>query len=154
MKIRIWQNLGRDSDRLLFLSYDEYAKKKKTRLGIDRADYTMVYEDCDQYRDLEDIFTKFNLDSRPNGKGMRSLSMGDIVEVVEGNTKCPKGLHYVDEVGFTGVKWIPDITLDRALELAQLLCNGLIEDDRDSAKEYFLNVCSMTDYERGYFGVN
>ena len=30
---------------------------------------------------------------------------------------------------------------------------GLIKDDVDSAQEYFISVCEMSDKEREYFGV-
>ena len=153
MKIKVWQIPDTGPHELLFLSSEQYYKEKGSCLGIDNKDYSLVYEEEKDYKDLEEIFVAFNLDSRPNGKKMRSLSLGDVVEVTEGNDKISKGLYYVDRIGFTEVNWLPTFTLDRALELAQLLCNGLIEDDRGEAEKYFDNICHMTEYELSYFGV-
>lgn len=41
----------------------------------------------------------------------------------------------------------------RLEELATLFKDGLIEDDRDSALEYFDEVCEMTEEEKSFFGI-
>lgn len=45
------------------------------------------------------------------------------------------------------------ITHDRLEELATLFKDGLIEDNKESAIEYFNEVCEMTDEEKEYFGI-
>lgn len=45
------------------------------------------------------------------------------------------------------------ISRTRLEELATLFKDGLIEDDRESAMEYFDEVCEMTDEEKKYFGI-
>lgn len=41
----------------------------------------------------------------------------------------------------------------RLEELATLFKDGLIEDDRDSALEYFDEYCEMTEEEKSFFGI-
>ena len=45
------------------------------------------------------------------------------------------------------------ISRARLEELATLFKDGLIEDDRENASQYFDEVCEMTEYEENYFGV-
>ena len=42
---------------------------------------------------------------------------------------------------------------DRLLELAIAFSDGLISDDRESAMEYFTNLCEMTEEEKEFFGI-
>lgn len=45
------------------------------------------------------------------------------------------------------------LTFERLDELATLFKDGLIEDDYDSAIEYFNDTCDMTEEEKVYFGI-
>lgn len=45
------------------------------------------------------------------------------------------------------------ISRARLEELATLFKDGLISDDRESAMEYFDEVCEMTDEEKEWFGI-
>lgn len=45
------------------------------------------------------------------------------------------------------------ISRSRLEELATLFKDGLIEDDRESAMEYFDFICEMTDEEKEFFGI-
>ena len=45
------------------------------------------------------------------------------------------------------------ITYVRMCELATQFKNGLIEDDEESAMEYFDEVCEMTESEKEFFGI-
>ena len=45
------------------------------------------------------------------------------------------------------------ITYARMSELATLFKDGLIEDDEESAREYFINECDMDEDELKYFGI-
>lgn len=45
------------------------------------------------------------------------------------------------------------ISRSRLEELATLFKDGLIEDDRESAMEYFNEVCEMTNEEKEFFGI-
>lgn len=46
-----------------------------------------------------------------------------------------------------------EINFMRMSELATLFKDGLIEDDRESAIEYFEDSCEMTEKEMKYFGI-
>lgn len=46
--------------------------------------------------------------------------------------------------------YIPRTRLE---ELATLFKDGLISDDRESAMEYFNEVCEMTEEEKSFFGI-
>lgn len=45
------------------------------------------------------------------------------------------------------------ISRSRMEELATQFKDGLIEDDKESAMEYFGEVCEMDDYEKDFFGL-
>lgn len=46
-----------------------------------------------------------------------------------------------------------DMTPERLVEIASLAIQGLLEDDEDSAMEYFAETMELTEYEREFFGV-
>lgn len=45
------------------------------------------------------------------------------------------------------------VSRDRLEELATLFKDGLLEDDRENALEYFSETCEMEDYEKEFFGI-
>lgn len=45
------------------------------------------------------------------------------------------------------------VSYSRLTELAVLFKDGLLADDKDSALEYFDNICEMTEEEKEYFGI-
>ena len=45
------------------------------------------------------------------------------------------------------------ITYDRLSEIADLAIQGLLEDDRLTAMEYFADTMELTEEEREYFGI-
>ena len=53
-------------------------------------------------------------------------------------------------MGKVNADYIPRCRLS---ELATLFKDGLISDDRESAMEYFNEVCEMTDEEKEWFGI-
>lgn len=46
-----------------------------------------------------------------------------------------------------------EMTYERLTELATLFKDGLIEDDRETAMEYFEETCEMTEQEMEFFGI-
>lgn len=46
-----------------------------------------------------------------------------------------------------------EMSYDRLTELATLFKDGLIEDDRETAMEYFEETCEMTEQEMEFFGI-
>ena len=83
MKIKIYQvNMERDTDRVAFESL-ENLQAFHGSAEVDSSIYDKVYEGNVDCSGLEDVFQMFNLD-HPEGYRGRSLSVSDVVEVVDG----------------------------------------------------------------------
>ena len=69
--------------------------------------YKLVYEGYVDAKSIETVYAIFNSDDRPNPMTARSMSVSDIVRIVEnpGGAELP-GLYYCNVIGF---KKIPDI---------------------------------------------
>ena len=76
-----------------FMPY-EYAKGKLHPTHYEKAYQGMLAPEVT----LESLFRKHNVDSRPFGQRMRSMSMSDVVVVDRGGERKA---YYVDRVGFT-----------------------------------------------------
>jgi hypothetical protein len=65
--------------------------------------------------------------------------------------------HYFNSLNSALAYWHTEImdepSYDRLSELATLFKDGLIEDDEQSAMEYFEDTCEMTESEMEYFGI-
>ena len=105
MRIKIFQiNMGRDEKSEAFLGIDE--RKHVLNLSeINSNIYDCVFSGDVECGGLEDIFQKFNID-HPNGYSGRSLSVSDIVEIVEAED-VEKGFYYCDSIGFSKVDFDP-----------------------------------------------
>ncbi len=105
MNIRIYQiNMGRDDKRVAFMGLDErehFLKSSK----LDGSIYDCVFSGEVDCNSLEDVFQKFNID-HPDGYTGRSLSVSDVVEIVDAET-VDKGFYYCDNVGFSKVEFEP-----------------------------------------------
>lgn len=103
MHIKIYQiNLERDNDRVAFLSHDSIARFQGDE-NIHSEIYDQVFDgevDCDT---LEDVFEMFNIHHTADYQG-RSLSVSDIVEVVESET-IDSGFYFCDAFGFKSVEF-------------------------------------------------
>lgn len=65
--------------------------------GLNISDYNCVFDgNVPDDTGLEDIFSMFNQDNRPNSRSMRSLSVSDIV-------LFHNRYHYCDDIGFEDV---------------------------------------------------
>ena len=115
MKIRIYQiNLERDIMRVAFASYDQLEEMTGSPVAIDSSIYDLVYEGEVDCQDLEDVFQVFNL-HHPLDYGGRSLSVSDIVEVIEVETDADNdcslghpvepGFFYCNSFGFKKVSF-------------------------------------------------
>lgn len=226
MKIRIWQ-MVMDSQKaadLIFRDFDHLVRATGQE-KLDKSIYMQTFEGDVKAEGLEDVFVYFNESRRPNAASMRSLSVSDVVEVLEGSDLA--GLYYVDRVGFMKTEWqsslieekeireridlmlndylsqiysrlgilsgdidpfqalewdehctalarlfmrlidrnkgidtkmqdgkvVCPLTNSRLIELATLFKDGLIEDDEESAMEYFIGECHMTQEELDFFGI-
>lgn len=103
---RIWQ-LKPDVDiTMKFIGFDELTK----RFGNpDIENYNMVFDGELDTNNLEEIYTKFNV-NQPIGFSGHSLSMSDIVELYDTNTNgvdMSSEFHYVDHFGFKEITFEP-----------------------------------------------
>ena len=147
MEIRIYQiNSDRDTDDYKFMGMD-WVKKHWGEQGVDSEIYDKVYEGTIDGSSLEDVFCTFNF-SRPVGFKGHSLSVSDIVEVIQSSETEP-GFYFCDSIGFQKVEFdtsrVPDkeetirvvllepgklarvADIDSSLEGLQKTVNGLIE---------------------------
>ena len=147
MEIRIYQiNSDRDTDGYKFMGMD-WVKKHWGEQGVDSEIYDKVYEGTIDGSSLEDVFCTFNF-SRPVGFKGHSLSVSDVVEVIQ-SSETESGFYFCDSIGFQKVEFdtsrVPDkeekirvvllepgklarvADIDSSLEGLQKTVNGLIE---------------------------
>ena len=106
MNIRIYQiNMKRDTDRLAFMS-SELLEKNLGSFAVDSEIYDKVYEGEVSCESLEDVYQMFNM-NRPEGYKDRSLSVSDVVEVMDDDTHT-HGFYFCDSIGFKSVDFKPD----------------------------------------------
>ncbi len=98
MKIRIYQiDISLDEKHIAFRSYADIQKAYADRMPAEL--YRKVYEGTVGAESLEDVFYIFNMD-HPEGYRARSLSMSDVVEVIDENGSA---FHLCDTFGFAEV---------------------------------------------------
>ncbi|MSU03517.1 YodL domain-containing protein [Tissierella pigra] len=90
---RIWQLRTDVSPGCKFIGYEEL---KEAFGEPDKDNYRIVYDGEIGTNDLEEIYTKFNLD-HPNGFMGHSLSISDVVELYDSTSH---EFYYVDRFGF------------------------------------------------------
>ena len=113
MKIRIYQiNVERDDPvkRRTFLTLDQLEKLIKST-EIKSEIYDKVFDGEVSCWSLNDVYRKFNL-NHPDGYRGRSMSVSDVVEVVEAPIGIDKGFFFVDDIGFKPVEFQPEKTQD------------------------------------------
>ena len=101
-----------EASRRLFTGFD--------RIGgqVDATMYKKVYVgDHPELKTLEDIFQRFNLGRVPTLQG-HSLSVSDVVEVLEDTDKVSKGCYFCDSIGWRVVT--PDFQSDKAAPMTGL----------------------------------
>lgn len=107
MNIKIYQiNRDRDEKRLAFFGLE----KMQTLTGeqtIDSSIYDKVYEGGVDCRNLEEVYTLFNMNHPADFTG-HSLSVSDVVEVIAEDGHST--FHYCDSIGFAEVPFQPDLT--------------------------------------------
>ena len=118
MKIRIYQiNLERDTNRVAFESLELLERYQGSR-EIDSAIYDKIYEADVSCKSLEDVFQRFNLEHPADYSG-RSLSVSDIVEVVEDEKLMP-GFYFCDSIGFEKIAFEPEKTIHDTIRVVLL----------------------------------
>jgi len=101
MKIRIYQVEPRKDACFRDM---EFLKTRLHRMPSPK-DYTLAYEGSVEAKDLESLYAIFNI-AHPVDYKARSMSVSDVVEVVESNY-VPKGFYFCDTIGYK------EITFDR-----------------------------------------
>lgn len=101
--IRIYQiDLDRDHDSRAFASYYSLSHWKVSP-GVQASLYDMVFEGSVEAKDIEDVYRIFNME-KPEGYKGRSLSVSDVVEIVESEDIKP-GFYYCDVIGFKSISF-------------------------------------------------
>ncbi|MBQ3416969.1 MAG: DUF3846 domain-containing protein [Ruminococcus sp.] len=96
MNINIYQiDTERDSKRICFFGLDEIKKLTKSDM-LDCTIYDKLFSGEVDCNNLEDVYRMFNTD-RPKGYTGRSLSVSDVVEITDGESK---GFYFCDNIGF------------------------------------------------------
>ena len=119
IKCSIYQiNAARDDFGCIFR---DYASMKRI-LDQDEPDseiYDRVFTGEVDEHTLEDVFAVFNWD-HPDGYVGRSLSVSDVVEVIESSSVEP-GFYFCDKMGFTRVEFDTTRVPDKELEITVVL---------------------------------
>lgn len=103
MKIKIYQvNSDRDTKRVIFMDFHHTAKIQGSS-EINSSIYDCVFEGNVDCKNLEDVFTKFNT-NYPDGYRARSLSVSDVVEVVESDD-VKSGFYFCNNYGFKQISF-------------------------------------------------
>ena len=99
IRIKIYQiDTDKDENRRAFMNMPEE--------GIDSSIYKTVYYGDVDAESLEDVFEKFNTD-RPMTFQGRSLSVSDVVEVLDGKGKIENSCYFCDTIGFQKAEFDP-----------------------------------------------
>ena len=107
MDIKIYQiNRTRDVDRIKFLRMDSLPAFQGTQ-DINSRIYDMVYQGNVEAGDLEDVYRIFTTEHPQDFNG-HSLSVSDVVEVVDGQEPVP-GFYFCDCIGFQRVEFHPEL---------------------------------------------
>lgn len=150
MKINIYQiNHERDDKRLMFFGLDEVQKLTGSKM-VKAEIYDKIFSGDVDCHSLEDVYRKFN-EEHPAGYKGRSLSVSDVVEIVESDN-TEKGFYYCDNYGFKTISFEPEkaqdtvsknqitvlylqvgklpqtVSIDNSLEAMQRLVGGYIEE--------------------------
>lgn len=113
MEIKIYQiNSERDKNRVAYLGYDLLPEYQGTT-EIDSSIYDCVYTGLEAWDGLEGIYRSFNIGQYPVEFKGHSLSVSDIVEVVQDKrsdkeSRIEPGFYYCDSVGWRKVNFDPD----------------------------------------------
>lgn len=117
MKIKIYQvNTERDENRVAFMGYDSLSKFQGSP-DVDSKIYDKVFEGEVNCFTLEKLYEIFNREHPAGYKG-RSMSVSDVVEIIDGNTG-KSYFHFCDSFGFQRVSFEPEKT-----QISERFCDG------------------------------
>lgn len=119
IKCSIYQiNVARDDYGCMFRDY-AYLQKALEQDAPDSEIYDRVFTGEINAYSLEDVFAVFNWD-HPDGYDGRSLSVSDVVEVMEGSDVEP-GFYFCDNIGFKRVEFDASRVPDKDPEITVVL---------------------------------
>lgn len=98
--VRIWQLKPETDVRMKFISLDDMIREFGEP---DRENYCVAYDGQLGTNDLEDIYTRFNMNHPPGFTG-HSLSMSDVIELYD---ETSSEYHFCDRFGFQEVDFEP-----------------------------------------------
>lgn len=105
MDIRIYQiNTDRDTEGHKFMDLD-WIRNHRDAPGVDSEIYDKVFEGTVEGNSLEDVFCALNFGTPEGFKG-HSLSVSDVVEVIQGDGVEP-GFYFCDSIGFQKIDFDP-----------------------------------------------
>ena len=100
MKIKVYQiDIERDSNIVCYMCYESTLKRAGK---VDPEIYNKVFEGEVACRDLEDVYHLFNVRQKPENYFGRSMSVSDVVQVIESGSKAP-GFYFCDTIGFAEI---------------------------------------------------
>ena len=111
MRIRVYQvRTGEGNTRLIFSSSKELQMWGYSLSALPRAAYDLVFDGELAARDLDEVYSWLQLREHliPDGYDGRSLSVSDVVEIIErgDDLLCEaEGLWFVDSFGFLPCDW-------------------------------------------------
>ena len=74
---------------------------------VDPKIYNKVYEGEVECRDCEDVYRLFNVGVKPDNYSGRSMSVSDVLRVVESDHVAP-GFYFCDSIGFKKIDKVWD----------------------------------------------
>lgn len=111
MRIRVYQvRTGDGNGDLIFSSSKELAMWGYSLTALPRAAYDLVFDGELAARTLGEVYARLQLREHliPDGYEGRSLSVSDVVEIIERGDSLlcqAEGLWYVDAIGFLPCDW-------------------------------------------------
>lgn len=99
--------MERDKDNLAFMNLD-FVQEKQGNRDPNASVYDLVFEGNVSCKNLEEVHTMFNI-NHPTGYKARSLSVSDVVEVIEDDW-VEQGFYFCDSFGFKEVSFDPEQT--------------------------------------------
>lgn len=105
MKLRVYQINGKRAPFAMYMGYS------RMNGSIDPENYDLVFEgELKNRRTLEGVFRHFTDRKNKRPSGMHSLSVSDVVELVEPCGKTPAGFYFCDSIGFRRIDFDASLT--------------------------------------------
>ena len=147
MKIAIYQiNLARDYEGVAFMSLSSLEATNGSR-QVNPSIYDKAFEGEVDANDIEDIYRTFNLEM-PEGYKGRSLSVSDVVEIVEADSVEP-GFYFCDMIGFKKIAFDSALT-GTLLEKKRTIHDVIVEPGKYArAGEIGADLKSMQEFVDG-----